>query len=145
MLLGSTLNVAFLWIQSIQQLRARETTGRSLPDANDFDDTSSDSGSIGTGGWFNFEYYRHALPAQEMIEDGSIPDVEEDRGNLIVLNRYWLPSDWEIGSIIAVRMPDKTIEYKRILARFELRGRKSGPWYRRCRSSGSNRPWRNGY
>ena len=95
-------------------------TGRSLPDANDFDDTSSDSGSIGTGGWFNFEYYRHALPAQEMIEDGSIPDVEEDRGNLIVLNRYWLPSDWEIGSIIAVRMPDKTIEYKRILARFEL-------------------------
>jgi len=66
------------------------------------------------------QYYKVAELAQEQIKQANVPNVVEDKGNLLVLDITSWPEGWETGKIIVVRMPTGVIEYRRLMVRFQL-------------------------
>lgn len=87
---------------------------------DDFAVTITQEGDIGTAGSYKIEYFSNAQPAQRQIEDSNIPNVLDERGNLLILDITSWPEGWRTGKIIVVRMMDGIVEYKRLITKFEL-------------------------
>lgn len=96
-----------------------EDTGKP-PMGKEVHGTQVMQGSVPAGGTYRIEYFENASPAQDQIKNGDIPNVVKVSGGLLVLDANAWPTGWAVGKIVAVRMPDQTVEYKRLLIRFLL-------------------------
>jgi hypothetical protein len=94
-------------------------TSVSTPEG-DFEETIIQEGAMGETGRYSIETFSNAAPAQKQLNQNNIPNVFEEHGNLYVMDIQDWPDDWDIGKVIAVRMVNGHIEYKRLLAKFEL-------------------------
>lgn len=86
-----------------------------------YETTSIEEGDYGDAGQYAIEYYDNAKPAQRQITQNDIPSViEQTSDNLYVLDLQNWPADWEIGKVIAIKMQDEEVVYKRLIMKFEL-------------------------
>jgi hypothetical protein len=98
-----------------------ESTDSESITTGDFETTTIQEGNFGKTGKYAAEVFENALPAQKQLNQDNIPSVFEQHSHLLyVLDIQNWPSDWDIGSVIVVRMKGGRIEYKRLLAKFEL-------------------------
>ena len=80
----------------------------------------ADHGTIGSAISYKLDYFNSAELAQKQIKDDTVPNVLSDHGKFLVLDLAEWPEGWELGNIVAVRMPNGVVEYRRLLVRFEL-------------------------
>ena len=88
--------------------------------SGDYKTILNQSGMVGSNGHYTIDYFKNASPAQRQYQDGDIPNVIAQSGNLLTLDITGWPFDWKFGKVILVRMPSGIVEYKRLITRFVL-------------------------